>query len=126
MRRSFFENFLNEFFNDDWFYSDKKLIGSSFDNSTEDKETSSDYKKEEHEEITKDGKLKRIHVIETWTSKNGVSNRRSYMTTEPNVSKEDLEKENSIKRLKTEIKSAVESEDYEKAAKLKKELEKIK
>lgn len=125
-RRSFFDSFFNEFFNDEWTFSEKRLLGSTNNEQVDDKETASDYKKEEHEEISKDGKLKRIHVIETWTSKNGVTNRRSYMTTEPNISKEELEKETKLKDLKEKLKNAVSKEDYETAAKLKSEIESVK
>jgi hypothetical protein len=125
-----FDSFFNEFFNNDSFFNDDffsrgRLLSSKEQDLDERKEKSTNYQKSEHEEVSKDGKTKKVYTTETWTDENGVSNKVSVVKVLPNISDEDLKKEKTTKELKAKIKEAVSKEDYETASKLKKELDSL-
>lgn len=114
------ENFFNFLFNEDFNRT------GFFKEIDQDATTYEDYKKVVEERKASNNQLTTFTVIETWTDENGTKCTRTSVHNEPIIDKEVLKLQAEVNELREKIKSAVNKEDYETAAKLKKTLDKLK
>lgn len=123
---SVFSNLFNEFFSSS---TNKRMIGSGniFDEllSSKSIDKSKDYEKKEQERFLFEGKIKEVQTVETWTDENGYTCKSVSVKRVPNISEDEMKKENRIQELKKMIKDAVQKEEYGDAAKYKEELLKL-